>query len=167
MSATSEPAVTELKRRIETAYVTKWCSARGMDAKAFRPEYSFLTPEIAEWFLRGVDEEVVVAAARGGFQLPDGSKSGMFEHGPRKAMPQATRLYAEGLIEVAAVAKLHLRDHWRTEYLSFQSPRYAQFPRYKESRQGPSIFSPTPPAREQQGGSSSLARRRLSRLRCS
>src|SRR3989442_15567817 len=85
----------EVQRRVGTHYFPAWCAVQNTrDASAFDPDWSFLTPGLARWFLTAIDEQV--ADVRDGCPtLRDSSRSWLFEN-------NKPRLYREGFLEVAA-----------------------------------------------------------------
>ena len=105
----------ELRHRVLANYLPEWCAAKhGRDASAFSPDWSFLTPGLARWFLTAVDEQVV-EIRDGSAVLPDASRAHFF--GNDKPL-----FYREGVLEVAAAGMLVHRYGWSPEDLRFQSP---------------------------------------------
>lgn len=113
------PEQREIHERIASSYLTLWCAAHETppDASTFNPDWSFLTPGIAHWLLRAIDERVV--EIRDGWPtLPDTRHTYFFEKGGGRV-----RLYREGFVEVAAAGMLALKFGWPSQRLTFQSPR--------------------------------------------
>jgi hypothetical protein len=132
--------IAEVRRRV-LEWAPKWCAHHDLDVSAFDddPDFSFLTPTVARWFLAAVDKKIVAETGHGSFALNEDlsegrSGAGIFQHGSRKKIPQPSRIYVEGFLEVASAGRLSLGFDWPAEYLSFQSPREVGVRRYEESR---------------------------------
>ena len=105
----------EARRRVLTDYFPSWCAVKkARDASAFDPDWSFLTPGLAHWFLTAIDEQLV-DVRNGSPTLPGASRTHFF--GNDKPL-----FYREGVLEVAAVGMLVCRFGWSPEELRFQSP---------------------------------------------
>jgi len=107
----------KVQARVVGDYFPAWCRAQktAVDASTFDPDWSFLTPGMAQWFARAVDEGVV-EIKDGWPTLPDGRHTYLFEKGGGRA-----RVYREGFLEVAAAGLLARRYGWSPERLKFQS----------------------------------------------
>lgn len=115
MTVGDSDAERELRHRVLTEYLPAWCAVKdGRDASAFNPDWSFLTPGLARWFLTAIDEQVV-EIRDGSAALPDSSRTHFF--GNDKPL-----FYREGVLEVAAAGMLVHRFGWSPEDLRFQSP---------------------------------------------
>lgn len=109
----------EVRRRVEDSYFPAWCAAQAVDVDvaAFSPDWSFLSPGIAFWFLRAIDDGVL--DLRNGWPtLPDGRRTYLFERAGGRP-----RVYREGFLEVAAAGMLARRFRWEPRRLTFQSPK--------------------------------------------
>jgi hypothetical protein len=121
-------AQVEVRDRVVKQYLPAWCASAArpepLDPSAFvSPDWSFLTPGLADWFLRAIDERVV-EVSDGGFRRGHHWSEGIFEHGP-KADPRPMKLRKESFIEIAAVGILATRYCWPLERLRFQSATWA------------------------------------------
>jgi hypothetical protein len=105
----------EVRRRVLADYFPAWCAARETrDPSAFDPDWSFLTPGLARWFLAAIDQHV--SEVRDGCPtLRDSSHNWLFEN-------DKPRLCREGFLEVAAAGLLTTRFGWPPESVTFQSP---------------------------------------------
>jgi hypothetical protein len=118
----------EVRKRTVGRYLPAWCASDSrpepLDPSAFiGPDWSFLTPGLAHWFLTAIDEGVV-EVSNGGFRRGNSWSEGIFEHGP-KAVPRPMKLRKESFLEIAAVGMLAVRYGWPSERLRFQSPGWA------------------------------------------
>jgi hypothetical protein len=109
-------------------YLPAWCASQALpeplDPSTFiRPDWSFLTPGLAHWFLTAIDERVV-EVSEGAFRRGDSWSEGIFEHGP-KVLPRPMKLRKESFVEIAAVGMLAVRFGWPLERLRFQPPGWA------------------------------------------
>lgn len=106
----------EFRRRVVDDYFPAWCAVRETrDASLFDPDWSFVPPGLARWFLIAANEGVI-DVRDGCPTLPDGSRNALFEN-------DRPRLFREGFLEVAAVGMLVQRFGWSPSNLTFQSPR--------------------------------------------
>jgi hypothetical protein len=115
--------------RTVAQYLPAWCSSddrpEPLSPSAFiAPDWSFLTPGLARWFLAAVDERVV-EVNDGAFRRGDSWSEGIFEHGPKAVVPRPTKLRKESFLEIAALGMLAVRYGWPKERLRFQSPGWA------------------------------------------
>jgi len=86
------------------------------------PDWSFLTPGLAHWFLIAIDEGVVEVTSDGDFMCGSSQSEGIFEHGWKDSSPRESKLRKESFLEIAAVGMLAVRYAWPVERLRFQSP---------------------------------------------
>ena len=120
----------EIRDRVLRQYLPVWCASPSrpapLDPSAFdSPDWSFLTPGLAHWFLIAIDERVVDVTSDGDFVRGSSFSEGIFEHGPKAVSPRSTKLRRESFFEIAAVGMLAVRYGWPLERLRFQSPRWA------------------------------------------
>jgi hypothetical protein len=120
----------EVRERVLGQYLPLWCSAssqpRPLDPLAFiAPDWSFLTPGLAHWFLIAIDEGAVEVTSDGDFMRGSSYSEGIFEHGPKAVSPRPMKLRRESFFEIAAVGMLAVRYGWPVERLRFQSPGWA------------------------------------------
>ena len=111
--------------RVLGEYLPAWCASphrpRRLDPSLIVPNWSFLTPGLARWFLIAIDEGVV-EVSDGGFRCGSSWSEGIFNHGYRNPPPQPPKLRREGFLEIAAVGMLAVRYGWPVSRLRFQSP---------------------------------------------
>jgi hypothetical protein len=120
----------EVCDRVLDQYVPAWCASPSrparLDPLAFdHPDWSFLTPGLAHWFLIAVDQGVVEVTSNGDFIRGSSFSEGLFEHGPKARSPRPMKLRRESFFEIAAVGMLAARYGWPAELLRFQSPKWA------------------------------------------
>ena len=119
----------EVRDRVLGQYLPAWCASpyrpEPMDPSAFKPpDWSFLTPDLAHWFLIAIDERVV-EVSDGGFRCGSSWSEGIFEQGPKATSPRQSKLRKESFFEIAAVGVLAVRYGWPVERLRFQPPGWA------------------------------------------
>ena len=118
-----------VRERFVDQYLPDWCASRPqpLDPSNFvAPDWSFLTPGLARWFLGAIDEGVVEARSDGEFMLGSSYPDGIFELAGRKdESPRPMRIRKESFVEVAAVGMLAVRYRWPVERLRFQPPGWA------------------------------------------
>ena len=120
-----------VRERVVDQYLPDWCASRAQpfDPSNFvTPDWSFLTPGIARWFLSAIDEGVVEATSDGNLWLGGATPDGIFEtKGPKEVPPEKrpVGIRPESFLEVAAVGMLAVRYGWPRERLRFQSPGLA------------------------------------------
>lgn len=108
----------EVHRRVAKEYLPAWCAAnrRRVDSSSFRPDWSFLTAGLAEWFLAALDAHVVTIQD-GWPRLPASPRRAHLFQGDRGI----ATLNREGFVEVAAAGTLSIRYEWPPESMRFQS----------------------------------------------
>ena len=109
----------EVRKRVETEYLPAWCMANRppVDPSRFRPDWSFLTPGLAHWFLEATVDGDIVQVQDGRPTLPK-SRHTFLLYGHRGE----PKLYREGFLEVAAAGILVRRYGWLADELRFQTP---------------------------------------------
>jgi hypothetical protein len=120
----------EVRDRVLAQYLSAWCTARSRPAplnpSAFiAPDWSFLTPGLARWFLAAIDEGVVNVTSDADFEVGGSYCEGIVEHGRTNVVPRPSKLRRESFVEIAAAGMLGLRYAWPSQRLRFQSPRLA------------------------------------------
>jgi hypothetical protein len=114
----------EVRDRVLRQYLPAWCASphpQPLNPEAFiPPDWSFLTPGLAHWFLIAIDEGVV-EVSDGAFGRGPSWSEGIFEHAGRKGdSPRPMKLRRESFFEIAAVGMLSVRYGWPAERLVFQ-----------------------------------------------
>lgn len=114
-----------VRERVVREYLPTWCASHWrphpLDPKAFvKPDWSFLTPGLAYWFLVAIDNGVV-KVIQGDFSRGSSWSEGVFEQaGSKDDSPRGTKLRIESFFEIAAAGMLVLRYGWPVERLAFQ-----------------------------------------------
>jgi hypothetical protein len=120
----------EVRDRVLDQYLPAWCASSSrpqpLDPAAFigPPDWSFLTPGLAHWFLIAIDKGVV-EVSDGDFRRGSSWSEGIFEHGFKDVSRRPMKLRKESFFEIAAVGMLAIRYGWPVERLRFQPPRQA------------------------------------------
>jgi hypothetical protein len=130
VSVPEDVSTQQVRDRVLDQYLPAWCAApyqpEPYDPSAFvSPDWSFLTPGLAHWFLIAMDKGVV-EVSEGAFKLGNSWSEGIFEQaGPKGVSPRPTKLRKESFFEIAAVGMLAVRYGWPVERLRFQPPGWA------------------------------------------
>jgi hypothetical protein len=110
----------ELRDRVVRQYLPAWCASdyrlELMEPALFvTPDWRFLTPGLAHWFLTAIDEGVV-EVSDGHFGRGDSWSEGIFEQaGSKGVSPRPPKLRRESFFEIAAVGMLAVRYGWPVE----------------------------------------------------
>jgi hypothetical protein len=102
------------------------CNAREFGSEGFRREWDRIGDKDAEDFLRGIDAGLVEHVERGLYRAPRSAASEQFFwQGRVKVVPRTITLWAEPIITVAVLARLHFDLGWPKHLLGTQSLDWA------------------------------------------
>jgi hypothetical protein len=108
-------------------WLPKYCGPRlGRTPDGFRREtLSRLTEHDAYWFLRALEDGVVVEAD-GFFRAPrSGAREQLISTGSKTASPRPLTLWLEPIVTVGALGRLHGEFGWPADRMGMQTDSYA------------------------------------------
>ena len=112
--------------RVLNDLLPEFCNARGWGLEGFRREWNRIGDRDAEDFLRGLDAGLVDHRGRGLYKAPRSTASEQFFWSGRvNVEPRKITLWAEPIITVAVLARLHFDLGWPKHLLGTQSPGWA------------------------------------------
>jgi len=112
--------------RILNDLLPAFCNGREFGLEGFRKEWDRIGDREAEDFLRGLDAGLVDHRGRGLYRAPRGTASEQFFwQGRVNVVPRTITLWAEPIITVAVLARLHFDLGWPKHLLGTQSPGWA------------------------------------------
>jgi hypothetical protein len=112
--------------RVLNDLLPAFCNARGWGLEGFRREWDRIGDRDAEDFLRGLDAGLVDHRERGLYRAPRSTASEQFFwQGRVNVVPRTITLWAEPIITVAVLARLHFDLGWPKHLLGTQSPGWA------------------------------------------
>jgi hypothetical protein len=112
------------KDRVLVDLLPKFCddSSRGWGSDGFKPDWSKVGEPDARDFLRALDANLVEHVGRGQYRAPRSAhKDQFFWSGSKNVMPRPFFLWAEPIIAVAGLARLHFEYGWPGELLGTES----------------------------------------------
>jgi hypothetical protein len=112
--------------RVLNDLLPAFCNARGWGLEGFRREWDRIGDRDAEDFLRGLDAGLVDHCGRGLYRASRSTASEQFFwQGRVNVEPRTITLWAEPIITVAVLARLHFDLGWPKHLLGTQSPGWA------------------------------------------
>jgi hypothetical protein len=109
------------KRRVSERLLPELCEAYGYDTAGFKPDWSRITEDDGKDFLWAMDHDVVVQCGRAGYRAPrSGSTEWFFWEGQKAIVPRPLSLWAEPIITVAVLGRLHRDYGWPVGLLGCQ-----------------------------------------------
>jgi hypothetical protein len=112
--------------RVLNDLLPAFCNARGWGLEGFRREWDRIGDRDAEDFLRGLDAGLVEHVGRGLYRAPRSTASEQFFWSGRvNVEPRPVTLWAEPIITVAVLTRLHFDLGWPKHRLGTQSPGWA------------------------------------------
>lgn len=122
------PASRAFQERILNDLLPTYCNdpSRAWGAAGFKDDCGKITEVDAADFLRGMDGELAKHEGRGLYRAPRSrAREQFFWPGAKKTVPRTRTLWAEPIITVAVVARLHFDLGWPKELIGTQSLDWA------------------------------------------